>query len=232
VSKLGGVSQRAVGVSKMRLLVPMKVFRNSVDIHLTLSKLGAFPPRSRSCRIPFELVITGVTNEDINLVTGLKDKDEIRRALKLPGRDCLLITIIEEKDMEEGIRAHNAQSGETLRLNDPKARAMAAKGLSLRKSPLIRGERVAIATEPANAFQAKELKRTIRRYTGGDVDVYIMMAAPVYSLSAIINQWVEDIHSGSPSSIARILPVMRSPREMIAELGERLKHALLILAAA
>ncbi len=65
--------------TKLRFCVPIEVFKGSADISLTLNKLGILGEKET----PFELIVTGVSDEDKKLVTALENK-EIKKAFNFP----------------------------------------------------------------------------------------------------------------------------------------------------
>jgi hypothetical protein len=228
VSKLSGVTQRIMDASKFRLCIPIEVLKNSADIALALSRLGMLNTYTRrGGRIPFELVVTGVTREDIDIINSLKDKD-IRIALNLP--ENLTVTIITEAEIQKRAQWMNIDG------TNPQIRAEIVKQLSLESQELTEAEYMAIATDAVDDKDKETLLKQLKKELEDNISIRVLVKPEtgrnMFSLSNIIDDWLKDIQEGHKSTIRIILPTLVSPAEMIEKLDEAIRNAWKVLAAA
>ncbi|RLG57149.1 MAG: hypothetical protein DRN95_05870, partial [Candidatus Hydrothermarchaeota archaeon] len=137
ISKLRGTSQNLMEVTKYRFCVPVSVLKNSPDITHALNTTGLLRQRGKdSDKIEFELVVTGVTDEDLSLIEGLNGED-IRKALDLPEK--FTVSTISERQMRETAERFGYD------ITNPKHRVAIVKDFF--SGTLANGEYMAIATD-------------------------------------------------------------------------------------
>ncbi|MCK4464043.1 MAG: sensor histidine kinase [Candidatus Omnitrophica bacterium] len=229
VSRLGGTYQRMRDTSKLHFCVPFTVFKNSADIALTLKKLNIPNLSIRQAKIPLELVVTGVTKEDIKLINGL-NRDAIKQVLNFPGN--LTVTMITEKEIQERARLLGKDGA------SPQIRAGIVKDLyleTLSVQELPDGEYMAIATDAVDENKAKILETQLRAELQDNISIRVLVKPDpensMFSLSDIINDWLDSVQDGFGRSIRIILPILISPAEMIEQLDETIQNAWKVLAA-
>lgn len=229
VSKLRGTSQKLSDVTKYRFCVPVSVLKNSPDITLALNTTGLLKRRDKdSEKIEFELVVTGVTDEDISLIEGL-NRDDIRKALDLPEK--FTVTTITERQMQE------TASRFSYDIANPKHRVAIVKDFF--SGTLANGEYMAIATDAlgteddADKLQADIEREFKQELSQENISIRVLVGPErdrsMFSLSKIINDWLDAINQGNLSSIAKILPI---PAPLTPELERAIRHAWAVLTAA
>jgi hypothetical protein len=184
--------------------------------------------------MPFELVVTGVTKADAALIEGFAKDGELRKTLNIP--ENLAITVITEEEIKEWAVCMSEGKEGRIDLKDPAVRAGLIKGLSLRK-PLIEGECMAVVTEPVDGKDVDGLITNLAKELSENISIRVVGRNPlptptVYSLSDIIGNWLRCIQKGKKSTIDKILPLIKSPAEMIVELEQALRAALEFLSQA
>jgi hypothetical protein len=228
LSWLGGRCQDIRGASNLRLLLPMEVLKNSPDMALALNKLGLLKNG-----VSFELVVTGVTDGDIEAVKRLERAD-IKSALRLPAN--VRISLITEAEIRERAVALGRDA------SLPKVRACLTKDIYLetlgRERPG-KGEYMAIAAavdtkEEAEGLKAEEdgLSKELDENLSMLLLVRPQADKTAFSLGAIISSWLLNIRQKNGPSISIILPEMVSPAEMLKTLGEAVRNAWQALSAA
>jgi len=229
------------GASKLHLLVPVEVFKDCADIKIALGEL-----RKLKDSTPFKLVVTGVTEEDVELIEGLEraiKRKSVKKAFDLPSN--LEVVWITEREIQDrvgewylGVYGKDAEKLEN--------RAVIIEDIYREKlgtRDLPEGENMAITIktdvsteeEAENLANSEKFKKLKKELSKGNKNISIrLLVKPeegesVYSLSAIINDWFSDIRNGRKSAIGITLPLAAS---MIKELEECLRATWLVLAAA
>lgn len=229
ISRLRGTSQNLMEVTKYRFCVPVSVLKNSPDITHALNTTGLLRQRGKdSDKIEFELVVTGVTDEDLSLIEGL-NREDIRKALDLPEK--FTVSTISERQMQE------TASRFSYDIANPKHRVAIVKDFF--SGTLASGEYMAIATDAlgteddADRLHAEIEKEFKQELSHENISVRVLVGPErgrsMFSLSKIINDWLEAINQGNLSSIAKILPV---PAPLTPELERAIKEAWAVLTAA
>ncbi|MDD5427716.1 MAG: hypothetical protein PHI58_00570 [Candidatus Omnitrophica bacterium] len=207
VSRLRGTGQNFTEAGKFRFCLPVEVLKNSPDIALALSGT-ALPKRLQkdAGNIEFELVVTGVADEDVGLIEGL-NKDHIKNALNLPKN--FTVSVISETQ----IRQEAGRLG--CDITEPKQRVALIKDF-FTGSP-VDGEYTAIATDAVDsAEKADALKEELEKELGPElaeenISIRVLVrpesGKSMYSVAAILNDWLEAIGRGNFSTINKILPV-------------------------
>jgi len=214
-------------VTKLRLCVPIEVLKNSADLRLTLEGL-----EKMRGNVPFELVPTGVRPEDMKAIKNLNVED-IRQALNLPDKRKLTIAEpITESDILVISKAFQIKG-----LPSPKERAAIIRDLYLRRligkgemrRELADGEFMAIAvqTDATTREEAEKLKKDegYDNELQKNISIRLLVKpgpdSDVFSLSAIINDWLMDISVKKYSIVGITLPV---PASMIKQLENDVRH--------
>lgn len=229
VSKLRGTSQNLMEVSKFRLCLPIEILRNSPDIALALNSTGLLKQRPKDVEnIEFELVLTGVMNEDIKLIEGL-NKDDIKKALNLPSK--FTISMITEEQIQQTAKRIGYDA------TNPKQRVEIVKDFF--SGTLAKDEHMAIATDAIDTTaEADILKSGLKKELESElaeenISILVLVKAEngksMYSLSKILNDWLEAINHGNHSAINRILP-LSAP--LTPELERAINMAWTVLIAA
>ncbi len=231
ISKLRGTSQELMDVTKFRFCVPMNVLRESADIALALGadSIGLLKRESKDTKnIKFELVITGVkTDKDVELVDKLRDDVDtngaIKKALRLP--DKFTIDMKTEAQIEDRIEHNKLYKGYDI--TDPWHRAVVVKGFY---TGLGDGAYTAIATDAvktekdADRLQAEIEKGFASELARENVSIRVLVkpenSASMFSISKIINDWLEAIGQGDLSTISKISPVPAPITEGLREVME------------
>ncbi|MDD5439345.1 MAG: hypothetical protein PHS37_04085 [Candidatus Omnitrophica bacterium] len=225
VSKLHGTCQKLRAPSKFKFCLPVDVLRNSPDIALALESAGLLKQRSQEAdAIEFELVITGVTDNDAGLIDGFAT-DGIRKALRLPGK-FTVSGIPEAEIRQEAERLGYSAS-------DPKGRVAVIHDFFA--ETLADGEYMAIATDPLKTKDdAHKLQTEIETDFGRDlqdkkVSICILVGPEtgkgMFSLSGMIDGWLEKLDDALarddiPYVISIITPV---PAPLTPELEAAMK---------
>ena len=221
LSRFQGVCQRMTDASKFRFCVPVEVLKNSADFMIALQKLDVYS------WVPFELIITGVTEEDIDAVIGLNETG-IKKALRFVNK--ITVSMITEGQIQERAEWMGIDG------TDAKIRTEIVKQLSLESQPLTQGEYMAIATDAVKENDAQMLEDGLRTELQDNISIRVMVSPEtgksVFALSAILNDWLKDIRNGNKSTIQRILPRIIYSTEMIQRLESRVRTAWRVLAAA
>ena len=233
VSRLHGTSQKLMNVTKFRFCVPMNILRNAADITLALNSTELLKQKPQGAEnVEFELVVTGVKDEDIKIIESL-NRDDIKKALNLPSK--FTVSMITEAQLETQINGNRLYTGYDIK--NPRDRALIVKGFY---TGLEDGAYMAIATdaldsaEQADALkeelEGERLKAELKRE---NVSVLVLVkpqaGRSMYSLSKIINEWLKAINRGNLSSISKILPI---PTPLTPELEKAIKEAWAVLIAA
>jgi hypothetical protein len=216
-------------VTKYRFCVPVSVLKNSPDIMHVLNTTGLLRQRGKdSGKTAFELVVTGVTDEDLSLIEGL-DREDIRKALDLPEK--FTVSTISERQMQETAEKFNHD------ITNPTHRVAIVKDFL--SGALVSGEYMAIATDAlgtevdTDRLQSEIEREFKQELSQENISVRVLVrpehGKSMFSLSKIINDWLEAINQGNLSSIAKILPV---PAPLTPELERAIKEAWAVLAAA
>ncbi|MDD5421967.1 MAG: hypothetical protein PHT32_00890, partial [Candidatus Omnitrophica bacterium] len=226
-SQLSGICQKTYDVSKMRFYVPVEVIKNSADITITLNKIGMLNSSIKAGSVFFELVVIGVTDDDMELISSL-NRNDVKQALNLPKN--LKVEIITESEIQERAKLS------TVDVANPKDRTEIIKQLSLEAKPLEQGEIMAIVTNTVSEEKAKELEEFLKPELVDNISIRIAVSPEtgksMFSLSSIINDWLKDIQQGKKSTIGIVLPAILSPAEMIRQLENAVKNAWQVLVAA
>ncbi|MCX5667260.1 MAG: NAD-glutamate dehydrogenase [Candidatus Omnitrophica bacterium] len=229
VSKLRGTSQNLMDVNKFRFCLPIEVLRNSPDIALALNSTGLLKQKPQDAEnVEFELVVTGVTEEDVKLIEGL-NRDDIKKALNLPKK--FTVSVITEAQIQETAQRFGYDA------SNPKNRVAIVKDFF--SGALAKGEYMAIATdaldstEKADALK-EELERELKaELSQENISIRVLVrpesGKSMYSLSKIINDWLDAINQGNFSTISRILPI---PAPLTPELERAIRTAWAVLIAA
>jgi len=231
LSRLNGITQRNLkNASKLRLCIPIEVFKNSADIVLAMNKLS-----NLRGSIPFELVITGVTKEDVKAVDNFNRKD-IKKVLNLPKN--LTVAMITEDEIRERANLYNID------LKNLKNRVGIIKELyleMLNAQVLPEDECMAIAvkTDVLTREDAEKLaeEKHLKNELEDNISIRILISPDsdpkkrdsLFSLSAIIDEWLEDIRKGNKSAIGVTFPI---PVSLVKKLENAIKEAWIILASA
>lgn len=229
ISKLRGTSQNLMEVNKFRFCLPIEVLRNSPDIALALNSTGLLKQKSQDAEnIEFELVVTGVTEEDVKLIEGL-NRDDIKKALNLPEK--FTVSIITEAQIQETAQRFGYDA------SNPKNRVAIIKDFF--SGALAKGEYMAIATDAIDSTEKadllkEELERELKaELSQENISIRVLVrpesGMSMYSLSKIINDWLEAINQGNFSTISRILPI---PAPLTPELERAIRTAWAVLTAA
>jgi len=225
LSELGGRCQRRKDIAKLHFFVPWTVLNNSADIALTLDGLGGMQGG-----IPFELIVTGVPKEDVAIVNGL-NREDVKQALNIPKN--VTVKIIEESDIRKRAEFLGIDAP------DPETKTGIVKTLyleMLEKQSLPSGEFMAIATEAVSKEAAEGLENRLKSKLAENISIRVLVkpekGRSVFSLSAIINDWLKDIQDGNKSTIAMVFPTFISPDVMIEKLDEAVRKLWRILANA
>jgi hypothetical protein len=229
VSALRGTSQKLMDVNKFRLCLPIEVLKNSPDITLALKGAGLLRHRLKDTEnIEFELVVTGVAEKDLKLIDGL-NRDNIKKALNLPKK--FTISTITEAQIQHiagrfGYDASNSRHRIAI-IKDFFAGTLGTE------------EYMAIVTDAIDTTeQADVLKDELKRELQDElakenISIRVLVRPEddrgIYSLSSIINDWLEAINRGDYSTISRILPI---PVPLTPELERAMKTAWEVLIAA
>ncbi|MFH1790959.1 MAG: cobalamin-dependent protein, partial [Candidatus Omnitrophota bacterium] len=223
LSALRGCFRRANTGSIFRLCVPMEVLKNSPDIIACINKLDLQEG------VSFELVATGVKDEDFKAVEALKNP-QLRDSLNIPGR--FSVSRITEADILERIRI----SGDTA---DAGGRARTVRNLAREQAGTSKpgdAEYTAIVTEPVCEEEASGLQESLTSDLGNNTSILIALdkrpfeaghPIAMYSLTEIVKKWFGIINdpTGSGSGILTVLPAMVSPDDM----AEKLRDAMTTL---
>ncbi|MBU0571873.1 MAG: ATP-binding protein [Candidatus Omnitrophica bacterium] len=237
ISGLRGTSQDLMEVTKFRFCVPINVLKNSPDITHALNTTGLLKQKVKgSENIEFELVVTGVTDEDVDLIDGL-NRDDIRKALNLPVREALNlpekfnVSRITERQMQETAGRFGYD------ISNAKDRVAIVKDFF--SGALTDGEYMAIATDAvkteddADRLQAEIEREFKQELSRENISVRVLVGpeqgTSMFSLSKILNDWFEAISKGNLSSISKIPPV---PAPLTPELERAIKEAWAVLTAA
>jgi hypothetical protein len=229
VSKLRGTSQNIMEVNKFRFCLPIEVLRNSPDIALALNSTGLLKQRPQDAEnIEFELVVTGVMEEDVKLIEGL-NRDDIKKALNLPQK--FTVSAITEAQIHETAQRFGYDA------SNPKNRVTIVKDFF--SGALAKGDYMAIATDALDTTEKadtlkEELERELKAELAQENISIRVLVRPesgksMYSLSKIINDWLEAINQGNLSTISRILPI---PAPLTPELEKAIRTAWAVLTAA
>jgi DNA mismatch repair ATPase MutS len=228
VSKLHGTSQNHMEVNKLKFCLPIEVLRNSPDIALALNSTGLLKQRPQDTEnIEFELVVTGVTDEDVKLIEGL-NRDDIKKALNLPNK--FTVSIITEAQIQQTANRFGYDA------TNPKQRVAIIKDFF--SGALAKGEYMAIATDALDTTEKadtlkEELEKELKdELAQENISIRVLVrpesSKSMYSLSKIINDWLEAINQGNFSTISRILPL---PASLTPEIEKALKAAWEVLTA-
>ncbi len=221
ISGLSGISQRMKEVSVLRLCVPAEIVTGSPDFTETMERLG------RLKDVKFELVVTGVKEDEIGLIDSLNDK-LIRQALNIP--DNIKVSMLTEDQMRENVDSRLDHGVDT-----PLERARLIKDMYTKE--LASGENILIATDPVNnEDEARRLEDDLIQDMEGEVIniSFGVMVSPVpdksvFSFSLLLEDWFESLNKGNVSTVKVILPI---PVSLVKELNEAVKHAWRVLASA
>ena len=232
VSELRGTCQKRMDITKFRFCVPVEVLKNSADVTLALAadNIGGLRQKARNGEnIEFELIITGVKEGDIKLVDALNERDDIKTALNLPKK--FTVSAISETQIQQEADRLGYD------ISDPKGRAAIVKDFFT--GTLVDREYMAIVTDAVDTEkEADDLTKELERDFATELaDENISIRVPVkseagksiYSLSKIINDWLEVIKRDGPSTIRKILPI---PAPMTEELRKAMEKAWAVLIAA
>ena len=226
-SQFSGACQKTYDVSKMRFYIPVEVLKNSADVTITLNRIGMLNSSIKESSILFELVVTGVTDDDMELINSI-NRNDVKQALNLPKN--LKVGIIAESEIQG--RAKLA----AIDIVNPKVRTEIIKQLSLEARPLEQGEVMAIVTNAVAEGKAEELEELLKPELADNISIRVAVSPEagksMFSLSSIINDWLKDIQQGKKSTINIILPAILSPAEMIRQLENAVRSAWQVLAAA
>jgi len=226
LSELNGTCQRRTEAALLHICLPIEALKDSADIRMTFERLG----KSKS---QFRLVVTGATKEDEELINRLNDRADIKQALHIP--ENVAIEVISEDAINT--RAALMQCDAL----DPINRTRIVKDLYLEmlgRQELGRDEAMAIGTVAGSVEEADRLVESedLKQELADNISIRMLVRPEanrsVYSLSAILNDWLNAIQNGNKSSISKILPVMISPEELIKRLGAAVANAWRVLAAA
>lgn len=229
VSKLRGTSQNLMEVNKFKFCLPIEVLRNSPDIALALNSTGLLKQKPQDAEnIEFELVVTGVTEEDVKIIEGL-NRDDIKKALNLPKK--FTVSIITEAQIQETAQRFGYDA------SNPKNRVAIVKDFF--SGALAKGEYMAIATDALDTTEKadllkEELEKELKdELSQENISIRVLVrpesGKSMYSLSKIINDWLEAINQGNFSTISRILPI---PAPLTPELERAIRTAWAVLTAA
>lgn len=226
VSRLDSTCQKIIDLSpsKLRLCVPVDVLMNSSDIIKAFREGLGDQVRGT---IPLELVVTGVTEDNMYIVDGL-GRREIKEALNLP--ENLTVSPITEDDIQERSQRIGVDG------TRPQIRAEIVKQLSLEVNPLSQGEYMAIATDAVSKSDAKAVEEDLKPVLEDNISIRVLIEPKpdesTFSLARILRHWLKSLQHGKKSSIGIILPKMISPKEMIERLDNAIRNAWRVLAAA
>lgn len=223
ISELGGQAQNVADIAKLKLCIPIEEVKNSADLAIALGKM-----KNLADGTAFELVVTGVKQEDVKLIEGLNRAD-IKAALGLP--DNVAVSIITEDDIVAAAERYGYDA------NDPLRRAQIIKDMYV--GALGEKEYLAVVTSAVDKDKAVEIEKELKVESKPEDRIsFRVLQSPgagresMFSLAAIISDWFKAIRSGENSSIKILLPALVSPDQMMRELGEATKHAWKVLAAA
>lgn len=226
LSELNGTCQRRTDISLLHICLPIEALKDSADMRMTFERLG----KSRS---QFRLVVTGATKEDEELIDRLNNRADIKQALHMP--ENVAIEVISE-DVIKARAALMQYDG-----LDPINRTRIVKDLYLEmlgRQELGRDEAMAIGTVAGSVEEADRLVESedLKQELADNISIRMLVrpeaSRSVFSLSAILNDWLTEIQKGNKSSLSKILPVMISPEELIRRLGAAVANAWRVLAAA
>jgi len=227
-SRLGGTCQKSFNRSNLRYCIPMEVFKNAPDATLALKRLDMLNNKRRGQeKIELEIILTGVTEHDEESL-GRFNRNDIKCVLGLP--DNLKISFIRSEEMR------SAAERTFKDLNNPSDRIEVIKSLALQVKPLAENEYMAIAEVTGNADSIDLIRGKTEPQLADNLSLRVLVrperGKSAFSLAAVINGWLKELHRGRTSTFDVILPVMISPREMIDLLAEKTEKAWRILASA
>ncbi|NQT23245.1 MAG: hypothetical protein HQ579_07425, partial [Candidatus Omnitrophica bacterium] len=221
ITRLSSRYQKKTEVTKLRLCLPVEVLKNSGDITLALRNakgLKDFTETGEEIAIPFELVVTGVKKEDVQLINSL-NLDEVRGALELPEESRLTIVVVEEDDIKNKVDAAHDRIGNGL----PEAllRIDAIKGiLDLSQCP--ESECTAIATGAMDQAEIRRLEGDLTSAREENVSILVLTAEEgqkiedtnLFSLSRIVNDWLENIQRNEKALLIKIEAIIPYSKEL------------------
>jgi len=193
-----GVNHNMNKVSKLLVSVPAEVLMNSPDITLTFKKLNELKGNT-----PFELIVTGVAEEDIEMIESLKSRKDIRGAFRLPANFKI---IIKTEETIKSIIKHSPGLGYDA--STPAGRARVIKDMYMGR--LGDGEYMAIATDGVDDAGKDEVVSQLEGEATGKISIRVLVnpvaGESVFSLSGIINDCLKDIREDGKSIVGTTSP--------------------------
>jgi hypothetical protein len=229
VSRLHGTSQNLMEVKKFKFCLPIEVLKNSPDIALALSSTALLKQKPQDMEnSEFELIVTGVTDEDSKIIEGL-NKEDIKKALNIPNK--FTVSMITESQIQQTAERIGYDAA------NPKQRVAIIKDFFA--GTLAKGEYMVIATDAIDTTEKadvlkEELEKELKdELVQENISIRVLVrpesGRSMYSLSKILNDWLETINQGNYSTISRILPI---PAPLTPELAIAMKTLWVVLAAA
>lgn len=213
LSGLSGISQRPYDAAKLRLCIPAEVIRNSADLSLALNRISRLRRRVNQESVEFHLMITGAEKKDRKLLD-LLNKRNIRSQLGLP--ENLTVTFIGAEMIQQQAALLNMDSGSPLDM------AEIVKRLSLELEPLNPNEYMAITVNSPEGLSKGTLSSEIVSRLEKNISVQFLTSPEdgkaIYSISGIINSWLQELYSGRTSFVNFIPPAQITSEEMRKDL--------------
>jgi len=221
LAEIGKKFRQVKGIDRLHLCVPAEVFKRTVDIEDTLKKIGELRNK-----IPFNLVITGVSEEEEDKMLGFNSPD-IRQALGLP--DNLKISVIREKDIQDRFKML-PQKRMTKKVKTGIVKDLYLEVLGVAKLP--GNEYMAIATDPVQKKSKDTTAKALAKEITENISIQVIVKPDegyvAYSLSSILDTWFESVKDGE---VGIVLPPMISPAQMRKVLDEAVRNLWRVLAS-
>ena len=222
-SRLSGIIQRNRKMVKMCLTVPIEVMRNSADMITALKKINAMGKL-----VSFKLTITGVEDQDVEMLKTL-NTNSVKTALSFS--ENFTVDIITEAEIAE----RSALLG--VKKEDALTRMRIIKDISLERigyQVIPEGEYLAIVTEPTTEDKVEGILNALEAELQKNMSIKILIdnadvSANLFSFSAILNDWLENIQKGNASTVSMILPPIISSRDKVQQFRAALETSWNIL---
>ncbi|MBF0216268.1 MAG: hypothetical protein HQL30_04660, partial [Candidatus Omnitrophica bacterium] len=221
-SALAGAAQGRIPALKLKFCVPLEVLKNSPDITLALKNAGELKSRVKEgADIDFELVVTGLGEDDSDILDKLEDAGT-RALLGFPVKNFTVSGIYEEEIRKFTSLADWDPLDPTLRVAAIQAFFMGTTGVN---------EHIIITETADSEAGADKSRRETEAGLSNDLVMtnssVCFLVKPeegegVYSLSAVIRDWLESIKNGTVSTIGKALPL---PVTLTPELVKAMREA-------
>ncbi|MBF0216628.1 MAG: hypothetical protein HQL30_06500 [Candidatus Omnitrophica bacterium] len=210
-------------VTKLKLCVPIEVFRNTADSAAAFKKIDNLMKKG----IEFELVLTCVGEKDMAVAEAIRDDEKTRKAIGMPEK--LTVDIKTMKEMTE-----EADPRVKYDLVSPAGRMQLTKDMYAGR--LVDNEYAVIVSDAVGKDEAGDLVKEFLKDGDAERNFSFRVAEKpeegkdeMVSLAAILDSWVSSLANGNGATAQSIAPV---PVALVGQIVTLMENAWKVLGAA